>query len=75
MDHLCGAMLISRCLKTKRTLDGLIMPRSWVTRLLQDIVQLGDMNTRRWSKYVACMGRLLGDVYTGDNAGQYSLRS
>ena len=71
MDDLCGSMLISLYLKSKGTLDGLTLPKGWLARLLQDAGKLGGMKTERWEKYIACMGRLLGDVYTGNNAGQH----
>ncbi|PIL29951.1 hypothetical protein GSI_07862 [Ganoderma sinense ZZ0214-1] len=31
------------------------------------------MRTERWEKYIACMGRLLGDIYTGNDAGGFNL--
>ncbi|KAM5542268.1 hypothetical protein V8D89_004141 [Ganoderma adspersum] len=67
MDNLCGAMLISLYLKLKGTLDGLTLPKSWLACLLQDFQQLAPMRMRKSEKYTACMGRLLGDVYKGNN--------
>ncbi|KAM5542265.1 hypothetical protein V8D89_004138, partial [Ganoderma adspersum] len=68
MDDLCGSMLISLYLKLKRTLNGLTLPKSWLVRILQDGKQLARMRTDKSEKYTACMGRLLGTVYTGNNA-------
>lgn len=72
MDDLCGAMLVSLYLKSKGTLDGLILPKSWLARILQDGKQLARMRVEMSEKYTVCMGRLLVDVYTGNNAGQYA---
>lgn len=71
MDDLCGSMLISLYLKLKGTLNGLTLPKSWLARLLQDSKQLARMRTDKSGKYTACMGRLLGTTYTGNNAGLY----
>lgn len=71
MDHLCGAMLISMYLNLKGTLNGLTLPKSWLARILHDGDQLARMRTDKSGKYTACMGRLLGTVYTGNNAGLY----
>ncbi|TBU39284.1 hypothetical protein BD309DRAFT_970099 [Dichomitus squalens] len=70
MDHLCGSMLIAIYMNMRGTLHGLTLPKSWLTRLVQDVDQLSAMQTDRSTKYVAagCMGRLLRDVYTGQNA-------
>lgn len=71
MDYLCSAMLIAINMRTKGTLHDLTLPRSWLAQTLQGIDRLSDMQTDRSLEYVNRIGRLLQEVYTGQDAGRF----
>ena len=68
MDHLCGSMLVAICLQKKKSLHMLTLPKSWLSRLADDIEQLRHMRTGQLSGYMDHIPHLLRSVYTGRNA-------
>ncbi|TFK88273.1 hypothetical protein K466DRAFT_598787 [Polyporus arcularius HHB13444] len=72
MDHLCGSLVVAMCLQSMSTggaLHDLTLPKSWITRLLQDVEALRSKDFQLVFVYTKHMGDLLEQIYTGVDAG------
>lgn len=73
MDHLCGSLVVAMCLHSMSTggaLHDLTLPKSWITRLLQDVEALRSKDVQLVFVYTKHMGDLLEQIYTGVDAGE-----
>ncbi|KAI0638791.1 hypothetical protein C8Q77DRAFT_1044775, partial [Trametes polyzona] len=65
MDNLCASLVVATRLKTGRTLHDVILPKSWIARVIPALPALHDKWTRRASEYHVHIERLLLQVYSG----------
>ncbi len=74
MDRLCGAIIIATFFKKRGTLNGLALPKSWLSQLACDIDKLEYMRLNEIaSRYTENVEHLLRAVCTGRDAGERSV--
>ncbi len=74
MDRLCGAIIIAIFFKKRGTLNGLALPRNWLSQLVCDIDNLEHIRLNQTaSRYTENVEQLLRSVCTGRDAGERSV--
>ncbi|TBU42438.1 hypothetical protein BD309DRAFT_866309 [Dichomitus squalens] len=69
MDHLCGSLLTASRLRKTGNLHDLMLPKSWLLRLVPIIEVLRVKDTQLVTIYKTKISELLEPLYTGQGAG------
>ena len=76
MDHLCASMIFAiRLRNANNTLHDIMLPKSWLLRLVPQCNILRTRVTLLSIVYIRNMRDLLEQVYTGDSFGKPPLPS
>ncbi|TBU23105.1 hypothetical protein BD311DRAFT_674657 [Dichomitus squalens] len=68
MDHLCGSLLAASRLRATGNLHGLMLPKSWLLRLVAIAEVLRVKDTQLVKIYKSKISELLEPLYTGQGA-------
>ena len=63
LDRICGLFALVRHFQTRKTLNGMTLPRTWLVELWQDFGKFKNQASRAYRSVVEPIERLMEDIY------------